>query len=82
MWECETLLNEKIKHFIFRNIDLVTPYPVKRSADEKHYTYLDTIGRPVVTASKNKLVEQHIIDFEVRTSIFHHIYANSNSSQF
>ncbi|XP_030855983.1 dolichyl-diphosphooligosaccharide--protein glycosyltransferase subunit 1 [Strongylocentrotus purpuratus] len=51
-----------------KNIDLVTPYPVKRSADEKHFTYLDTIGRPVVTASKNKLVEQHIIDFELHYS--------------
>ena len=30
-----------------------------------HYTYLDTIGRPVVVITKNNLVEQHIADFEV-----------------
>nr|XP_054751142.1 dolichyl-diphosphooligosaccharide--protein glycosyltransferase subunit 1-like isoform X2 [Lytechinus pictus] len=48
-----------------KNLDLVTPYPVKRGADEKHFTYLDTIGRPVVVASKSKLVEQHITDFEL-----------------
>ncbi|XP_072181810.1 dolichyl-diphosphooligosaccharide--protein glycosyltransferase subunit 1-like [Diadema setosum] len=48
-----------------KNIKLETPYPVKRAADEKHYTYLDTIGRPVVVASKRNLVEQHIADFEL-----------------
>ena len=26
------------------NIELSTPYPVKREADGKHYTYLDTTG--------------------------------------
>lgn len=51
-----------------KNLDLVTPYPVKRGADEKHYTYLDTIGRPVIVASKSKLVEQHITDFELHYS--------------
>lgn len=32
---------------------------------ELHYTYLDTIGRPVVVVQKSNLVEQHIQDFEV-----------------
>ena len=44
---------------------LVTPYDVKRHQQEKHYTYLDTMGRPVVVASKANLVEGHIQDFEV-----------------
>ena len=33
---------------------------------ELHHTYLDTVGRPVVVAQKNYLVEQHIQDFEVQ----------------
>ena len=32
---------------------------------ELHFTYLDTVGRPVVVAHKTNLVEQHIQDFEV-----------------
>lgn len=34
---------------------------------ELHFTYLDTVGRPVVVAHKTNLVEQHIQDFEVCT---------------
>lgn len=34
---------------------------------EYHRTYLDTVGRPVVVATKENLVEQHIVDFEVTT---------------
>jgi oligosaccharyltransferase complex subunit alpha (ribophorin I) len=45
------------------NLKLSTPYPVKRDADELHYTYLDTVGRPVVTLHKDNLVENHIQDF-------------------
>ena len=26
------------------NIELSTPYPVKRESNNKHYTYLDTTG--------------------------------------
>lgn len=33
---------------------------------ELHFTYLDTVGRPVVVAHKTNLVEQHIQDFEVK----------------
>jgi len=32
---------------------------------ELHFTYLDTVGRPVIVAQKTNLVEQHIQDFEV-----------------
>jgi oligosaccharyltransferase complex subunit alpha (ribophorin I) len=48
-----------------KNIKLKTPYPVKRLSDESHYTYLDTIGRPVIVMQKANLVEQHIQDFEI-----------------
>lgn len=42
-----------------------TPFEVKREADDVHYTYLDTSGRPVVVLRKPSLLEQHIQDFEV-----------------
>ena len=42
-----------------------TPFEVKREADDVHFTYLDTTGRPVVVLRKFNLVEQHIQDFEV-----------------
>ncbi|CAL1541789.1 unnamed protein product [Lymnaea stagnalis] len=48
-----------------KNIELKTPFDVQRKGDEIHYTYLDTLGRPVVVLSKLNLVEQHIQDFEL-----------------
>ncbi|KAA0707981.1 Dolichyl-diphosphooligosaccharide--protein glycosyltransferase subunit 1 [Triplophysa tibetana] len=48
-----------------RNIDMDTPYFINRSPDELHYTYLDTFGRPVLVATKNNIVEQHIQDVVV-----------------
>lgn len=41
------------------------PFAMKEGKRELHYTYLDTIGRPVVVVQKSNLVEQHIQDFEV-----------------
>lgn len=46
-------------------MDLKTPFNVEKGKNELHYTYLDTVGRPVIVAYKNNLVEQHIQDFEV-----------------
>ncbi|KAF7693407.1 dolichyl-diphosphooligosaccharide--protein glycosyltransferase subunit 1 [Silurus meridionalis] len=48
-----------------RNVHLETPYPIERSSDQLHYTYLDTFGRPVLVATKKNLVEQHIQDMVV-----------------
>ncbi|KAI1890882.1 hypothetical protein AGOR_G00158180 [Albula goreensis] len=48
-----------------RNIHVDTPYPINRSPDQLHYTYLDTFGRPVLVATKSNLVEQHIQDVVV-----------------
>lgn len=50
------------------NIKLITPYPITRLADELHYTYLDTVGRPVIVFSKKNLVENHIHDFNLKYS--------------
>ncbi|KAK3762792.1 hypothetical protein RRG08_040489 [Elysia crispata] len=48
-----------------KNIELKIPFEVERQGDQVHYTYLDTLGRPVVVLNKNNLVEQHIQDFEL-----------------
>jgi oligosaccharyltransferase complex subunit alpha (ribophorin I) len=47
------------------NVKLTTPYSVRRSPDQMHFTYLDHAGRPVVTAHKDNLCEKHIQNFEV-----------------
>lgn len=47
------------------DIKFSVPYPVIRLPDSKHYTYLDTKGRPVISVTKNFVVENHIQDFEV-----------------
>lgn len=46
-----------------QNLKLETPYKVEQDKSELHYTYLDTVGRPVIVAHKKDLVEQHIQDF-------------------
>ncbi|UJR26995.1 hypothetical protein I4U23_008302 [Adineta vaga] len=38
---------------------------VKRLPNEKHYTYLDTVGRPVIVITKRNALFQHIQDFEI-----------------
>jgi oligosaccharyltransferase complex subunit alpha (ribophorin I) len=49
-----------------RNIEFYPPpYDVQRLPSEKHYTYLDTVGRPVVVISKRNMLFQHIQDFEI-----------------
>lgn len=48
------------------SIDLDLPYEATRLPDSLHYTYLDTIGRPVITIHKTNLVEDHIEPFELR----------------
>lgn len=47
------------------NIKFRPPYPVKELARSLHYTYLDVIGRPVITVLSSNLVENHIQDFTV-----------------
>lgn len=48
------------------SIKLNTPFSVNRLPDSLHFTYLDTKGRPVITITKNNLVENHIQDFQLR----------------
>lgn len=47
------------------NVELKTPYGVKRLPDEIHYTYLDYTGRTVVVLKKEMLVDLHIQNFQV-----------------
>ena len=57
-----------LKKFFFfcSNIELKAPFNMEEGKRELHFTYLDTVGRPVVVAHKTNLVEQHIQDFEVK----------------
>lgn len=48
------------------SIELTLPYNARRLPDSLHHTYLDTIGRPVITVKKTNLVEDHIEHFELR----------------
>lgn len=48
-----------------RHINMDMPYQIDRMPNQLHYTYLDTFGRPVLVATKNNLVEQHIQDVVV-----------------
>ncbi|XP_037935723.1 dolichyl-diphosphooligosaccharide--protein glycosyltransferase subunit 1 [Teleopsis dalmanni] len=48
------------------NFELITPYTVTRNKNELVHTYLDTVGRPVITFSKKNLVENHIADFKLK----------------
>lgn len=52
--------------FFLRDTVLKPPYVLAEQPNELHHTYLDTVGRKVVVAHKQNLVEQHIQDFEVR----------------
>lgn len=47
------------------HMHLSTPYDIEKGENTLHYTYLDTMGRPVIVAYKNNMVEQHIQDFEL-----------------
>ena len=61
----ETWVILKKISFSCRDIDFRPPYPVERKADQLHFTYLDTLGRPVILIEKSSLVDNHIQDFEV-----------------
>ena len=50
---------------MFRDLDMHLPFEATSGQHELHFTYLDTLGRPVVVYHKNNLVEQHIQEFEV-----------------
>ena len=52
--------------FFLRDTVLKPPYVLAEQPNELHHTYLDTVGRKVVVARKQNLVEQHIQDFDVR----------------
>merc|ERR1712080_737445 len=51
------------------DLELSTPFPIARTEDTQHFTYLDTMGRTVVTLRTNPgqlLTESHIQDFQLQ----------------
>lgn len=48
------------------DLEFVAPYTVDRAADQVHYTYLDTVGRPVIVIHMKNTVDSHIQDFQLR----------------
>jgi len=48
-----------------KDIQVKTPFGVQQEKKELHYTYLDTVGRPVIVLKKNDVVENHIQDMEI-----------------
>jgi len=48
-----------------KDISFWSPFKVKEEPQELKFTYLDTIGRPVVVVTAENLVEQHIQNFQV-----------------
>lgn len=48
------------------NIEVITPYSVERKPNDLHFTYLDTVGRPVIVIKLKNVVENHIQAFQVK----------------
>ncbi|MCL4130022.1 UNVERIFIED_CONTAM: hypothetical protein GTU68_033843 [Idotea baltica] len=48
-----------------KDVEFKPPYDVERHDDRLHYTYLDTFGRLVISATCRNLAEFHIQDFEL-----------------
>lgn len=48
------------------DLELKTTHPILRLPDGLHYTYLDTIGRPIIKLQMSNVVESHISDFELK----------------
>lgn len=47
------------------DIAVNVPYEVEKTTSEKHFTYLDTVGRPVVVIRRKNCVDTHMRDFSV-----------------
>lgn len=48
------------------DLELITPYKTERQADSLHFTYLDTVGRPVINIKLKNVVDSHIQDFQLK----------------
>lgn len=48
------------------DLNFVAPYTVERGDNQLHFTYLDTVGRPVVVVHIKNTVENHIQDFQLK----------------
>jgi len=51
-----------------KDINVKTPFDIQNDGIGVHYTYLDTIGRPVVVLKKDNVVDNHIQDMEIHYS--------------
>ncbi len=47
-------------------MEFFAPYPVERGDNQLHFTYLDTVGRPVIVIHTKNTVENHIQDFQLK----------------
>ena len=45
--------------FFFRLVSVVEPFPMLSVEHSTHYTYLDTVGRPVITFHAKGLTDKH-----------------------
>ena len=48
------------------DIELTAPYAVERAPDSLHFTYLDTVGRPVVEVAVRSAADSHIQEFQLK----------------
>jgi len=48
------------------NIEVRAPFKVKRLPDEKHFTYLDFSGRPVVVLELENVVDEHTQPIQIK----------------
>jgi oligosaccharyltransferase complex subunit alpha (ribophorin I) len=49
----------------YSNTEIQIPYPVEGLKNDVHFTYLDTVGRPVIVIHRKNSVDSHIRDFNV-----------------
>eukprot|EP01121_Diplochlamys_sp_Union-15-3_P002294 TRINITY_DN11_c0_g1_i1.p1 TRINITY_DN11_c0_g1~~TRINITY_DN11_c0_g1_i1.p1 ORF type:complete len:613 (-),score=87.51 TRINITY_DN11_c0_g1_i1:33-1871(-) len=45
------------------DIDVKIPFSIDSQSEYKHYTYLDTVGRPVVKVEKHNTVNEHCVQY-------------------
>eukprot|EP00794_Sanderia_malayensis_P007610 gene7610-8450_t len=49
-----------------KDIKVKTPFHIDEESKHLHFTYLDTVGRPVIALKKRDVVENHIQDMEIQ----------------
>jgi len=49
-----------------KDVEIHAPFKVKRLPDEKHFTYLDFSGRPVIVLSLQNVVDEHTQPIQIK----------------